>query len=267
MHISILQYDITWEDKDASQSTMNAMLEASPPAEGGLLLLPELGDVGFSFRVDRISDERSLEWARSTAIQYRCWVQHGYAEQDDDGRGLNTASLVAPDGTLVGSYRKIHLFPDGESSHYAAGDRLVLRHVDGACLCPFICYDLRFPELWRLARRAGAEVFTIGASWPAERNAHWRAMLIARAIENQAFVVACNRTGSDPHLSYVGNSMVISPRGEIIAEADDSSTLLHADINLDEVHSWRETMRFQDDAEDRFLGSIEIDRVPTDGRG
>ena len=100
---------------------------------------------------------------------------------------------------------------------------------------------------------------TSGFIFSAERTAHWRALLIARAIENQAFVVACNRTGSDPHLSYDGNSMIISPRGEIIAEADDSSIVLQADIDLDEVHSWRETMRCQDDVVEGFLGGIEVD--------
>lgn len=260
MHVTIVQYDITWEDKAASQAAMDAMLAEHPPAKGGLVLLPELGDVGFSFNIDRICDDASIEWAARTARTYDCWVQHGHVERADDGRGLNTASLVAPDGTIAGSYRKVHPFSfGGEASHYAAGDQLVLRRVEGACLCPLICYDLRFPELWRLARRAGAEVFTIGASWPAERTAHWRALLIARAIENQSFVLACNRTGSDPHLAYDGNSMVISPRGEIIAEADDSSTVLQADINLDEVHSWRETMRCQDDVVEGFLGKIEVD--------
>lgn len=260
MHVSILQYDITWEDKDASQSTMDAMLEASPPAEGGLLLLPELGDVGFSFRVDRISDERSLEWARSTAIQYRCWVQHGYAEQGDDGRGLNTAAIIAPDGSLQGRYYKVFPFSHGgESRYYAGGSQLLVTNVGGLRCCPLICYDLRFPELWRLGRRAGAEVFTIGASWPAKRQSHWRSLLVARAIENQAWVLACNRTGSDPHLAYAGGSMIISPEGEVVAEAGDESTVLQAGIDHDAVHSWRDAFRCHDDLRDGFLGEIEVD--------
>ena len=263
MHVTIVQYDITWEDKAASQETMDSMLAEHPPVEGGLVLLPELGDVGFSFNIDRICDDASITWATRTARRYGCWVQHGHVERADDGRGLNTATLVAPDGTIAGSYRKIHPFSyGGEASHYAAGDRLLLRNVEGACLCPFICYDLRFPEAWRLARRAGAEIFTIGASWPAERTAHWRALLIARAIENQSFVLACNRTGSDPHLSYAGNSMIISPRGEVIAEADDSSVVLQARIDLEEVRSWRDTMRCQDDVVEGFLGGIEVDSDP-----
>lgn len=263
MHVHVLQYDIVWEDKHASQARMEAMLHDQPPESGSLLLTPEMGDVGFSFNLDRIVDDHSLQWAARIARHYDCFVQHGYAEYADDGRGLNTASIVGPDGTVVGRYRKVHPFSyGGESKHYAPGDRLQLVELGGLKYCPLICYDLRFPELWRLGRRAGADVFTIGASWPAGRRDHWRALLVARAIENQAYVVACNRTGSDPHLEYAGGSIIISPRGEILAEAGDAPAMLHAQLECEAVTDWRDTMRCQNDVNDRFLGSIEIDHGP-----
>ena len=263
MHVHVLQYDIVWEDKPASQARMEALLEAHPPEPGSLLLTPEMGDVGFSFNLERIVDERSLDWAMSIAQRYRCTVQHGYAELANDGRGLNTASIIDPDGAIIGRYRKVHPFSyGGEIKHYAPGNRIQLCELGGLQCCPMICYDLRFPELWRLARRAGAEVFTIGASWPAARSDHWRALLLARAIENQAYVVACNRTGSDPHLEYAGGSMIISPRGEILAEAGAESVLLDAELDPAAVRDWRDTMRCQDDVNDRFLGTIEIDQGP-----
>ena len=263
MHVHVLQYDIVWEDKAASQARMESLLERRPPAPGSLLLTPEMGDVGFSFNLDRIVDERSLEWAMGIARQYDCFVQHGYAELAPDGRGLNTASIVDPSGSVLGQYRKVHPFSyGGEIKHYAPGDRLQLIELGGLQCCPMICYDLRFPELWRLARRAGADVFTIGASWPAARSEHWRALLIARAIENQAYVVACNRTGSDPHLDYAGGSMIISPRGEILAEAGIESMVIQAELDPEAIRSWRDTMRCQDDVNDRFLGAIDIDHGP-----
>src|SRR5690606_2545669 len=95
-----------------------------------------------------------------------------------------------------------------------------------------ICYDLRFPELWRLGALAGAEVFTIGASWPDARQHHWRSLLIARAIENQAYVVAVNRVGRDPHLGYAGGSMIVSPMGEVLAEADAAPQVIQAELDM-----------------------------------
>ena len=263
MQVYAAQFDIVWEDKQASQARMDALLERRPPAPGSLLLTPEMGDVGFSFNLDRIVDDRSVEWAMRTAKRYGCHVQHGHAELAEDGRGLNTAFIVSPDGDVIGRYRKVHPFSyGGEIKHFAPGSRLQLFELGGLKYCPLICYDLRFPELWRLARRAGAEVFTIGASWPAARADHWRALLIARAIENQAYVVACNRTGSDPHLDYAGGSMIISPQGEILAEAGDETALLQAVLDPGAVTDWRGTMRCQDDVNDRFLGAIEIDHGP-----
>jgi omega-amidase len=268
MHVSILQYDIVWEDKPASHARMDDMLEAHPPQPGGLLLTPELGDVGISCKIDRIADGASLEWATRTAQRFECFVQHGYAEQGDGTRGLNTAAIVDPKGNLLGRYTKVHPFSfGGETKYYQRGERLLMADLGGMQVCPMICYDLRFPELWRLARRAGAEVFTIGASWPSTRTAHWRALLVARAIENQAWVIACNRTGSDPHLSYDGSSMIVSPLGDILTEGGHEPTILQAELDPEMQKEWRNAMRCQDDAEDRFLGAIEIDRASSEQRG
>ncbi len=131
-----------------------------------------------------------------------------------------------------------------------------MRRRSGGAL---ICYDLRFPELWRLAAIAGTEVFTIGASWPAARRHHWRQLLIARAIENQAFVVAANRIGDDPHLSYAGGSMVVSPTGEILAEAGDHEAVLRARLDLASLREWRRDFPALSDLHRDLLGSITVE--------
>ncbi len=261
MQVSIVQYDISWEDKIASQAYMNAMLDASPPHEDGFVLVPELCDVGFSMNLDAIVDGQTEEWARQRALRDRTWIQYGFADRDEDGRGLNCATIATPSGTLHDTYTKVHPFSHGlESRHYAGGGRLVLVEVGDLLVCPLICYDLRFPELWRLARRAGAQAFAIGASWPAVRQDHWRSLLIARAIENQAFVFGCNRCGSDPYLEYAGGSMIIDPTGTVLAEADDTPTLLQSDIDPSAADRWRDEFRCQDDVHDAFLGTITVVR-------
>jgi predicted amidohydrolase len=107
-------------------------------------------------------------------------------------------------------------------------------------VCPAICYDLRFPELFRLGLLKGAEVYALGANWPDARQAHWRALLIARAIENQAFVLGVNRTGRDPHLNYAGGSIAVGPQGEVLGELAAEEAVLSVEIAPREVHAWRE---------------------------
>jgi len=257
MQFAAVQFDMAWEDKPANHATMERMLDEADVAAGTFVLLPELGDTGFSFNLDRIVDDASLQWARSLATSRNIWVQHGYAELGPDGRGRNCAAVINPKGDVVGIYRKVHPFTfSREGEHYSGGDELIVRCCDNAAVCPQICYDLRFPELWRLGALAGAEVFTIGASWPDARQHHWRALLIARAIENQACIVAVNRCGRDPHLGYAGGSIIISPMGEVLAEADDTPQVIQADLDMNALRSWREKFPALRDIHRELLGKI-----------
>ena len=265
MRVASVQHDIVWEDKPANHRLVEEMITKAELPVGSFILLPELGDTGFSFNLDRIADDRSLTWGRDLARRTGCTLQAGYAERGSHGRGRNCASIISPAGEVVGTYRKVHPFSYGrEIEHFSGGDRLIIRRCGDALLCPLICYDLRFPELWRLAAAAGTEVFTIGASWPDPRQSHWRALLIARAIENQAFVVACNRVGNDPHLSYSGGSIIVAPTGEVLAEAGDTPAVLSADLDLGSLREWRRTFPALGDLRKDLLGRIEIDQVPPD---
>lgn len=278
MRFAAVQFDIAWEDKPTNHAMMERMLkEAAPPLPtGSFVLLPELGDTGFSMNLDRIVNERSLDWATSLANRLKVHVQHGFARKID-GReaarhggsatsgfppGRNCAAVISLTGSVLGEYQKIHPFSYGkESQFYSGGDHLVVAKCGEAVVCPLICYDLRFPELWRLGALAGAEVFTIGASWPAARQNQWRSLLIARAIENQACVVAVNRTGRDPHLPYAGGSIIVNHKGEILAEADDQPCLLQADLDLTALRQWRAEFPALRDIRRGLLGVI-----PTQGK-
>lgn len=279
MRVAALQYDVAWEDKPANHRIVESLLEDLDLPKGSLVVLPELGDTGFSFNLDLIVDGRTLPWAKDLARRRGIWLQVGHAERGDDGLGRNCTSLVGPDGTLAGTYAKVHPFSFGkESEHFARGDHLLLRRCGGAWVCPLICYDLRFPELWRLAvagtagegggdaGSAGdvgmaAEVFTMVASWPDARQTHWRSLLIARAIENQAFVVGVNRVGADPYLGYAGGSIIVSPRGDVLAEASDTPAVLQAELDLDVLRQWRRVFPALADMHGDLLGSIRIDRA------
>ncbi len=261
MLVASLQHDIAWEDPDATRRNVVAMLDAAPLPPGSLLLLPELGDTGFSFALDRITGLDGLDWARDLARSRGLHVQFGHAERGPEGLGRNRATIVSPSGETLASYDKIHPFSfAGEDRVYRGGERLAIADVNGFAVCPLVCYDLRFPEIWRLATLAGAEVFTIGASWPAKRAVHWRSLLIARAIENQAFVVACNRVGRDPSHAYAGGSMVIDPTGEVLAEGDVEPACVTALLDRSRLLDWRATFPALADVRRGFLGEIEVER-------
>lgn len=261
MRVAAVQFDIAWEDKPANHATVEAMLRDAAVAPGTYVLLPELGDTGFSFDLPKIADGKTLPWARTLARELGVWVQPGFAENASDGKGRNCAAIVSPQGEILGIYRKVHPFSYGrESKHYSGGDRILIRDCEGAAVCPMICYDLRFPELWRAATLAGAEIFTIGASWPEARQTHWRALLIARAIENQAYVVAVNRVGADPNLNYAGGSMIISPTGEILDEAGESPKVLIADLDMDALRGWRAEFPALRDVRGDLLGTMTVDK-------
>ena len=260
MQLHLVQYDIIWEDKAASHARADALIDAAAPAPGGLIVLPELGDTGFSLDLDAIVDDRSRTWAASLAKRTACWVQHGWADRNDAGRGINIAGIFSPSGELLCEAHKLHPFSmDREHEVFVGGEALQLAAgVADAMICPLTCYDLRFPEAFRLAALAGAEVFTVAASWPASRAHHWRALAIARAIENQAIVAAVNRTGTDPNLSYIGGSLIVSHTGEVLAQANDRECVLSADADLDALGRWRQTFPCLRDARSDLQGQLPV---------
>ncbi len=274
MRFAAVQHDIDWERPPSTRRRILALLadldllsdRNAKTDQPGFLLLPELCETGFSLDLDAIADLRdegrsSVEWAAEVARRTNSFVQIGHAVRATDGRGLNRATILAPDGGELEHYDKIHPFSfAGEDRIYASGRRAVVLDCGDFKVCPLICYDLRFPELWRHAVRRGAEVFTIGASWPAKRQRHWRSLLVARAIENQAYVVACNRVGRDPSHEYAGGSMIISPMGDVLAEGGVADAMVTATLERDELLAWRRTFPALADLQARWLGDLDEGR-------
>ena len=128
-----------------------------------------------------------------------------------------------------------------EPEFFQGGSHVLTYTWNDLTVCPAICYDLRFPELFRKGLKLGAHIFALGANWPSPRQHHWRALAIARAIENQAFVLAVNRTGDDPHLSYTGGTIAVDPKGDILGELTDQPGTLSVEIDPKALHDWRAT--------------------------
>jgi predicted amidohydrolase len=208
-------------------------------ADADLLLLPELWLHGYDL-------ERAQEWATplgeggfaemaSLAREFQLHLAGSMLERHASGVS-NTAVLYGPTGELLGSYRKIHLFRLMQEHHYLAPG-------EHATLCPTpwgptglaICYDLRFPELFRAMALAGAQLFVVPAQWPVKRLEAWLLLARARAAENELVVAACNRVGSDEDVTFPGHSIVADPWGNTLIEGDSQERLLIAQADLHEI--------------------------------
>ncbi len=243
MHAHLVQFDIAWEDRDANFARVRELLETTDIQAGDLVILPEMFDSGFSLHIERTADTdgRTLAFLADLAREHRAFVQGGRTVlEPDEAHATNRAPVLDPEGTLLCEYAKIHPFSFGrEGERFIPGSAINSFTWPPLTCAPAICYDLRFPELFRYQTIAGAEVLTLGANWPRSRQHHWRALAIARAIENQAYMLAVNRTGNDPHLAYAGGSIAVDPRGEVLAELDDEQAVLSVRIDPDRVATWR----------------------------
>ena len=233
--VGIIQFDVRLGDIDRNVATVKRRIPSLVRQGVHLIVLPEMWSTGFA-------NERLKELAESTpgvlrdlsevAGRSHLTIIGSLPEKEGD-KVYNTAYVVGRDGLIVDAYRKVHLFSlTGEDHYFEAGLKAVVSQTPLGPIGLMICYDLRFPELCRALALRGAKVLVVMAQWPAERLAHWKVLLKARAIENQMFVVGVNRCGRDEGLVYAGHSRVISPYGEVMARGGKRPANLSAIIDF-----------------------------------
>ncbi len=253
--VALLQIssDASESAPDRIDRVLGILEETLPQAD--IAVLPELWisgafDLPLAREVAAPLDFPVLESIRAMAKAADTWVHAGsYAERLPDGRTFNTAALIGPDGELVATYRKRHLFgfATGERTLITAGDALIVAETPLGHTGIATCYDLRFPEMFRDLVEAGAETFLVASGWPTPRIGHWDVLTRARAIEDQAWMVACNGVGSHADITLGGHSIVIDPQGNVVAEAGDDETVLFADVEPGRAREWREAFPVLDD--------------------
>lgn len=263
MKVIACQYEIAWEDKPANHRRLEAWLRQHRLEPGSLVLLPEMFGTGFSMNVQQTAegeDRPDERWIIELAAELNVCLLGGVVRLGPDGRGRNEAVAFGPDGNELARYAKLHPFSHAsEDRYFVGGDRLALFQWQGLTVAPVVCYDLRFPELFRRLVRAGAEVFAVIANWPAARDHHWRPLLRARAIENQAFVVGLNRCGQDPNVEYAGQSIAYDPQGHPLAESGGEPTLLTCDLDRQVLDAYRATFPALRDMRPDLLGASAFD--------
>jgi len=248
--IAAVQHDIVWEDRDANFERLAPQIRRAVAAGAELVLLTETFSTGFSMTpgIGEPEGGPSSEFLADRAAEHGVWVG-GTCPEIADGQQLpyNSFVLAAPDG-MTHRYRKLHPFTHaGEHERFRAGAEPVTIQVGGLRITPFICYDLRFADVfWKAAPET--DVYLVPANWPSPRRLHWQTLLQARAIENQAYVVGCNRVGTaGDGTEHVGDSRIVSPMGELLATAAGGETLVLADVDAAEVAATRDRLRFLPD--------------------
>ncbi len=245
-----VQHDIVWEDPAANFERVSPLIAEAADQGSGLVVLSEMWSTGFSMESQRIAeapDGPTTTFMLERAARHDVWVA-GSVPISRPGEGLPTNTLVmaSPDGTSH-TYDKIHPFSmAGEHEHYSAGSGSTTVEIEGVRFTPFVCYDLRFADLfWESA--ADTDCYIVPANWPESRCWHWISLLRARAIENQAYVIGVNRVGVAGRLTYSGDTRIIDPMGEETMARAGEEQIVYADIDPEMVLRTRRDFPFMVD--------------------
>ncbi len=237
---ALCQFRIEWEQKEQNLLKAEQMIAAAAKEHAQIIFFPEMSFTGFSMQVSVTgeSDGKTLRIIRQYAQKYGIAVGFGWVKKTAD-KGENHYTVADETGAVLADYVKIHPFSyGGENNYFAAGSRTAVFTYAGVTFALFICYDLRFPEIFR-AVSAEAEVLVVAANWPEARIAHWNKLLEARALENQSWVLGINCVGDQEKLHYNGSSRAVNPEGETVDCLLGQEGLLFCEIR-DEAGRFRQ---------------------------
>ncbi len=252
LKITTFQAYLFWENIEKNLQNLGLRLN-SIREKTDLIVLPEMFSTGFSMNTEKLAEEmdgKTMNWMSEQARKFRSVIT-GSIIIKDAGKYYNRLIWMRPDGSYD-YYDKRHLFGLGEEDkHYSPGRKRLCVELNGWKICPFICYDLRFP-VWLRNTNEEYDIMLLVANWPERRSLHWRTLIPARAVENQAFVIAVNRVGHDGNEVYhSGDSMCIDPNGKVVYYKPNDEDLYTFSINKEEVDNARAAFPFLKDA-DKF---------------
>lgn len=252
MRISLAQTNVYWEDKEKNKERFIEFIEEAKNKNADIVIFPEMTLTGFSQKVDKIGEENyeTIDWFKKQSVKYAIYTCFGHVE-GKQGKGKNNLSVISPKGELLTTYTKLHPFSySGEDKFYSKGEGVAAFNINGVKASAFICYDLRFPEIFQIASKE-AELIIIIANWPESRREAWITLLKARAIENQCFIAGVNRVGVGDGIKYSGDSMVVDPKGNVLMSSQVEE-LLVCDISTEEVKRFREKFPYKKDRREEF---------------
>ncbi|ALC91611.1 hydrolase [Bacillus sp. FJAT-18017] len=258
MKIACVQMNIQFGDVERNYASVENYIKKAAADKADIIVFPEMWNTGYALnQLDQLADEngqRTQNLLSELASKFNVNIVGGSVATKRDGSFYNTMYVANRSGEVVADYDKAHLFKLMDEHHFLnAGQKMNTFELDGIMCGGVICYDIRFPE-WILAHvLKGAKIMFVPAEWPATRIDHWQILLQARAIENQCFIVAVNRVGSDPNNQFNGHSMVIAPWGELLLSRQTEEGIYTVDLDLKEVDRVRNAIPvFQDRRADLY---------------
>ena len=247
MKLALAQLDIVWENKTTNKETVLQFIKQAATENVDMIFFPEMVLTGFSMNTSLIGEinNETTVFFKEMSCKFNISIGFGYVEGTSNSK--NRYCVVSSLGRELVNYTKIHPFSFGEETDfYQSGTKIDLFNAFDFTIAPFICYDLRFPEIFQIASKT-ATLITIAANWPKERREHWITLLKARAIENQCYIAGINRVGEGNGLHYSGDSMIIDPLGNIISSLYMEDGLIIADIFPENVTQIRENFKLKED--------------------
>ncbi len=241
LKIGLGQLDMIWENKEENRKKVRKMVQEASYQGIELLVFPEMTLTGFSLEIEKTWEEdgETVAFFKALSEEFQICIGFGYVKRSKN-RGKNQFCVVK-EGEVLAEYTKMHPFSYGnESLYFEAGNELSGFRLKNFHIGMFICYDLRFPEVFQVSARTN-EVILLIADWPKARVEHFRALLKARAIENQCYIVAVNRVGFEKEEYYEGSSAVYSPKGELLTKEVDEESLIVTEIDLVDILKYRES--------------------------
>jgi len=275
MKAALTQMDIIWEDREKNKAVCERLIREAAMHQAELIIFPEMTLTGFTMNPEKYSDGHKMrdsckepnsgkepdgteEFFCSLSVKYGIAVLFGYIEEKENNY-YNMLELA--DGReILMKYAKIHPFSYGEESrHYSGGNSIGSACLHEICMGGFICYDLRFPEIFQISSRKN-EFICVIANWPESRIEHWKTLLQARAIENQCFIAGVNRTGQGNGIYYPMSSMAFDPYGRRIdykeIKTETESGLLYADIKAETVRQYRREFPVKEDRRENLYKEL-----------
>ncbi|MCM8814813.1 MAG: hypothetical protein NC931_02345 [Candidatus Omnitrophica bacterium] len=233
MNICLCQYNIEWENKQKNKEKITKILSDIRNVQ--LIIFPEMALSGFSFNKKATTlTPDDIDFFASIAKSKNAFVCSGGVIEEK-----NSCLIINPSGDVVMAVAKIHLFsPSGEPSHHLPGSEIKSFTIGKVRVTPFICYDLRFSPLFWLSA-AKTDIYVVIANWPSTRANHWKTLLVARAIENQTFVIGVNRIGISPKEQYCGDSCIVDPWGNMVFDACCEEGAFKCKIDASKVEQTR----------------------------
>ncbi|HDL18423.1 MAG TPA: carbon-nitrogen family hydrolase [Bacteroidetes bacterium] len=254
LKIALAQWNVREGDLDHNTGKLAEMAARAGDQKSDLMLIPEMWYIGYEYSLfNRLAtgfDAGAFTFQGELARKHSLAIC-GSSVRCERGKFFNTMAFYDHAGDLILHYDKMFLFaPMGEAEHFSSGRQIAAVEWHGWKIGLAMCYDLRFPELFRAQVKQGVQLFLLSAQWPVTRIAHWDLLLRARAVENQAFVAGCNRTGENPSYQFPGKSAVINPGGEQLIKTDDREGLWVTEIDIDDLFESRRSLPFLDDMRD-----------------